>query len=72
MLTVSLITLVAFAERCLKRSAPLNVTGLGASAVALFYSVYGERSCAILDVPHNTWVAVRPHEVVSGRVSVSS
>lgn len=41
-MTVSLITTASFAERCLKRSAPLNITGLGASALALFYSVYGE------------------------------
>eukprot|EP00903_Cladosiphon_okamuranus_P006481 g6340.t1 len=39
-LTVGLITTVCFAERCLKRSAPLNVTGLAASVIAVFYSVY--------------------------------
>lgn len=41
-LTVSLITAAAFAERCVKRSAPLNVTGLGASVISIFYSLYGE------------------------------
>ncbi|CAM9468853.1 unnamed protein product, partial [Hapterophycus canaliculatus] len=39
-LTVALATSVTFAERCWKRSAPLNVTGLGASLVAVFYSLY--------------------------------
>lgn len=41
-LTVGLITTVCFAERCLKRSAPLNVTGFAAGVIAVFYSVYGE------------------------------
>lgn len=41
-LTVALITTVTFAERCIKRSAPLNLSGLGASLVSVFYSVYGE------------------------------
>ena len=41
-LTVALITTVTFAERCVKRSAPLNLSGLGASLVSVFYSVYGE------------------------------
>lgn len=47
-LTVGLITTVCFAERCLKRSAPLNVTGLAASVIAVFYSVYGELSTSYL------------------------
>lgn len=41
-LTVALVTSVSFAERSWKRSAPLNVTGLGASLIAVFYSLYGE------------------------------
>eukprot|EP00752_Nemacystus_decipiens_P003833 g3526.t1 len=39
-LTVGLIATVCFAERCLKRSAPLNVTGLAASVIAVFYSLF--------------------------------
>ncbi|CAM9588277.1 unnamed protein product [Pylaiella littoralis] len=39
-LTVGTITTICFAERCWKRSAPLNVTGLLAGIVAVFYSVY--------------------------------
>lgn len=41
-LTVGLVTTGAFAERCVKRSVPLNVTGLLASVIAVFYSIYGE------------------------------
>lgn len=41
-MTVALITTGIFGDRCRKRVAPLNVTGLAASAIALFYSVYGE------------------------------
>lgn len=41
-LTVAIITTVSFAERCMKKSAPLNITGFLASIIAVFYSVYGE------------------------------
>lgn len=41
-LTIGLITTACFAERCIKRSAPLNITGLAASVIAVFYSVFGE------------------------------
>ncbi|CAM9937206.1 unnamed protein product [Ectocarpus sp. 8 AP-2014] len=38
--TVALITSVCFGERCWKRSAPLNITGLAASLIAVSYSVF--------------------------------
>ena len=49
-MTVAVMTTAAFAERCWKRSAPLNSTGLGASVVALFYSVYGEHPPSVHNV----------------------
>ncbi|CAN0227036.1 unnamed protein product [Ectocarpus sp. 12 AP-2014] len=38
--TVALIASVCFGERCWKRSAPLNITGLAASLIAVAYSVF--------------------------------
>ncbi|CAM9732933.1 unnamed protein product, partial [Discosporangium mesarthrocarpum] len=40
-LTVSSITTVAFGERCLRNAAPLNLSGLVASLLAVFYSIFG-------------------------------
>lgn len=73
-LTVGLITTVCFAERCIKRSAPLNVTGLAASVIAVFYSVYGELFvlkavehllCCCFSVRCGRFLRIRQRDLVS-------